>query len=340
LEVGIANQTSWRKPANSLEAGAVCADITLLQQDYRAPLLSARRPLRYYRERIGAGMISENDEATRAWNGVLFDKFVRFKHLLTAGLTRHGDALLRRSPPQAGWRVVDLGCGFGDMTRQLAARLGERGEALGVDVAENFVNAATTDAEQAGEARAKFFRADVQVDDLRGPYDAAYARFGMQFFAAPVAALRNVKRSLKPGGPLSFVTWRKREDNPWLHEPELCVRSFIPEEAETADEPTCGPGPFSMRGADLVSDQLKAAGFSEIAFQRNDVDVCIGRDLEEAIEFAMALGPAGEIIRLAGAVGQEKTPQISAALRERLEPLLTPEGVWAPSSTWLITARA
>src|SRR5688572_25632951 len=117
---------------------------------------------------IGAGMNNENDEATRAWNGVLFDKFARFKHLLTAGLTRHGDALLRRSPPQPGWRVVDLGCGFGDMTRQLAAALGDTGEAVGVDVAENFVNAAARDAERAAERRATFFRADVQVDDLRG----------------------------------------------------------------------------------------------------------------------------------------------------------------------------
>lgn len=285
-------------------------------------------------------MDSENDEITRAWNGVLFDKFARFKHLLTAGLARHGDALLRRSPPEPGWRVVDLGCGFGDMTRQLAQHLGDHGEAVGVDVAENFVRAATADAEQSGDRRVNFFRADVQVDDLHGPYDAAYARFGMQFFASPVAALRNVKRSLKPGGALSFVTWRKREDNPWLHAPELCVRSFIPEEAETADEPTCGPGPFSMRGADLVSDQLLAAGFGEIAFQRNDAGVCIGRDLEEALEFAMALGPAGEIIRLAGDLGRQKLPEIKAALNGALEPFVTSEGVWAPSSTWLVTARA
>lgn len=285
-------------------------------------------------------MTNENDEVTRAWNGVLFEKFSRFKHLLTAGLARHGDALLRRSPLDPSWRIVDLGCGFGDMTRQLAQHLGDQGEAVGVDVAENFVKAATADAEQAGEKRASFFRADVQVDDLRGPYDAAYARFGLQFFSSPVAALRNVKRALKPAGALSFVTWRKREDNPWLHESELCVRSFIPEEAETADEPTCGPGPFSMRGADLVSDQLKAAGFSDIAFQRNDDDVCIGRDLEEALAFAMALGPAGEIIRLAGDLGRQKLPEIEAALREKLEPFVTSDGIWAPSSTWLITARA
>jgi SAM-dependent methyltransferase len=180
----------------------------------------------------------------------------------------------------------------------------------------------------------------VQTEDMRGPYAAAYARFGTQFFASPVAALRNIKRALEPGGWFSFVVWRKREDNPWLHVPELCVRSLIAPEEETVNEPTCGPGPFSMRGADLVSDQLKAAGFAQIGFERHDADICIGRDLDEALAFAMALGPAGEIMRLAGELGEQRAPQVRAALKEALAGFASPRGVFAPSSTWLITARA
>jgi SAM-dependent methyltransferase len=281
----------------------------------------------------------ESDEVARAWNGVLFDKWVRFKHLLTAGLSAHGEAIVARRPPQPSWRVLDLGCGFGDMTLQLAEGLNSGGQAVGVDVAQNFVDASTRDAAEAGRANATFFRGDVQADDLRGPYDAAYARFGMQFFTSPVAAMRNVKRALKPGSSLAFVTWRKREDNPWLHVPELCVRSFIPEEKETVDEPTCGPGPFAMRSPDLVSDQLLAAGYRDISFERHDVDICIGRDLDEAIAFSVALGPAGEIIRLAGDFGREKTLEILEAMRQALTPYVGPNGVNAPSSSWLITAR-
>ncbi|HEX2492141.1 MAG TPA: hypothetical protein VHK24_00090 [Steroidobacter sp.] len=66
---------------------------------------------------------------------------------------------------------------------------------------------------------------------------------------------------------------------------------------------------------------------------------CIGRDLNDAIEFAMALGPAGEIIRLAGAASEELKPQVIAALREALSAYVRDDGVWAPSSTWFITAR-
>ena len=285
-------------------------------------------------------MTDENEEATRAWNGVLFDKFVRFKPLLTTGLSQHGETLIARRPPPDAARVLDLGCGFGDMTCQLAEKLAPSGgTAVGVDVAQNFVEASTRAARETGAKNLSFFRADVQVDELRGPYDAAYSRFGVQFFRSPVAALRNIKRSLKPGGSLACVVWRKREDNPWLHVPELCVRALISPQEETADEPTCGPGPFSMRGPDLVSDQLKAGGFSEIGFERHDAELCIGRDLDEAIAFAMALGPAGEIMRLAGAVGKQREPEVTAALKEALAAFVTPRGVYAPSSTWLVTAR-
>jgi ubiquinone/menaquinone biosynthesis C-methylase UbiE len=286
-------------------------------------------------------MTDENSEISRAWNGVLFDKFLRFKPILTTGLSKHGETLLARCPPPAGARVLDLGCGFGDMTCQLAQQLAASGgTATGVDVAQNFVEAATRDALESANKNATFFQADVQIDDLRGPYDAAYSRFGVQFFSSPVAALRNIKRSLKPGGSLACVVWRKREDNPWLHVPELCVRGLITEEEETAEEPTCGPGPFSMRGPDLVSDQFKAAGFTQIGFERHDVDICVGRDLDEAIAFAMALGPAGEIMRLAGDVAKQREPEVVAALKVALASFVTPRGVYAPSSTWFITARA
>jgi ubiquinone/menaquinone biosynthesis C-methylase UbiE len=286
-------------------------------------------------------MPDPNDEVTRAWNGVLFDKFVRFKPILTTGLSLHGEVLLDRRPPPAGGRVLDVGCGFGDLTRQLARALAPTGgRAAGVDVAQNFVEASTRDASEAGAKNAEFFCADVQTEDLRGPYAAAYARFGTQFFSSPVAALRSVKRALEPGAWFAFAVWRKREDNPWLYVPEQTVRSLILPEEETVDEPTCGPGPFSMRSADLVSTQLKAAGFSEIAFERHDIDICIGSDLDEALAFSMALGPAGEIMRLAGDVGKQKAPQVSVALRAALAPYSTRRGVFAPSSTWLVTARA
>jgi len=287
-----------------------------------------------------AGAPSEsNDETTAAWNGVLFDKFVRFRDVLTGGFTRHSDAALGHHPPAKGARVLDVGCGFGDVTTAIARAIGPDGLASGVDVAQRFVDAARRDAEVERIGNARFFRADVQKDDLGGPYDAVFSRFGTMFFASPVAALKNVRAALKPRGALCMVVWRRREDNPWVHVAEKVVRECVPERHDSG-EPTCGPGPFSMSGADTTTDILTHAGFQEISLLRSGAPVRIGRNIDEAIEFAMALGPAGEVMRLAGEEGERRKPAVMAALREALAPYKTSEGVVMPSSAWIVSARA
>jgi ubiquinone/menaquinone biosynthesis C-methylase UbiE len=285
-------------------------------------------------------MPGENDVVIAAWNTVLFDKFCRFKYLLVDGLSKHSDEALARHKHPEGARVLDVGCGFGDSTQRIARFVGRRGEALGVDCAGNFIKAAAQEARQAGIDNASFFEADVQTDDLRGPYDFAFSRFGTMFFMMPGAAMRNIRKALKPGGGLTMIVWRCREDNPWLHEAELRVREIVPVVShEDTDQVHCGPGPFSMAGPDMVSSLLRSAGYDRIVFERFDADICIGRDLSDAIEFAMALGPAGEIIRLAGEEGEKRKPAVVAALRETLAPYARDDGVWAPSSTWFVTAR-
>jgi hypothetical protein len=160
------------------------------------------------------------------------------------------------------------------------------------------------------------------------------------FFNFPGAAMGNINRSLKAGGRLDMIVWRKREDNPWLHDAELCVREIVPVVShEDAGQVHCGPGPFSMSGPDMVSDLLHSAGFKGISFERFDADICIGKDLTEAVEFAMALGPAGEIIRLAGEEGEALREPVKDALASTLEKYLRDDGVWGPSSTWFVTAR-
>ena len=128
----------------------------------------------------------------------------------------------------------------------------------------------------------------------------AFSRMGTMFFANPVAALRNVREALAPGGRLAMVVWRRRIDNDWLYRAQRSSRgsSSRPEEY---DEPTCGPGPFSMANADTTSaTSCSRAGFADISLRRCDLPILIGRDLDEAIDLVMALGPAGEILRLAG----------------------------------------
>jgi len=279
-------------------------------------------------------------EAIQAWDGPLYDRFVRFRHVVTKGLGAHGDAALRLVPPQEGQRVLDIGCGFGDMTQQIAALLGPGGEAVGVDAAANFIEMATQEAEDAKVDNASFLVADVQLDDLGGPYDAAFSRMGTMFFVSPVAALRNVRQSLVPGGQLTMVVWRRREDNEWLYRAQQVVESIV-SRPEEYDEPTCGPGPFSMANADTVTEQLKAAGFEDISLRRCDLPILGGNDIDEALEIVKAIGPAGEILRLLGDRAQEYMPKVDAALRAAFSEFQREDGsVWGMASTWIVTATA
>ncbi len=282
---------------------------------------------------------AENREATEAWSGPLFDRFVRYRDLVIDGLGAHGETAMAAHPPRPGDQVVDLGCGFGDTTQRLASLVGEEGGALGVDVSEPFIEAAREEAEQTGATNVQFVVGDVQVMEFDQTFDYAFSRMGIMFAANPVQLLRNVREALAPGGQLCAVVWRRKLDNEWVHRAEQVVEEYL-EHPEESDEPTCGPGPFSMANADTVSEQLKIAGFEEINLQRCDLPLKIGRDLDHAVEFNMALGPAGEVLRLWEDRIDEIRPKIAADLREALAEFDGPNGVYAPASTWIISAKA
>jgi SAM-dependent methyltransferase len=282
-------------------------------------------------------MISANDEAIEAWDGVLFDRFGQFRHVILPGFSIHSDRALEIYPPAPGDRVLDIGCGFGDTTQQLAELLGLDGTALGVDAAPRFIEAARREAAEAGAANVRFEVADVQSEPFDEQFDYAFSRFGTMFFANPVAALRNVREALVPGGRLCMVVWRRKLDNPWLQRAEVAVEQWVTED-EDSDEPTCGPGPFSMANADTTTDILLNAGFEDVVVRRSDAPMRLGADLDEATAYVMALGPAAEVIRLAGADAERLRPEITAAVRGVLGEYETEDGVRAPMSTWIVTA--
>jgi ubiquinone/menaquinone biosynthesis C-methylase UbiE len=282
---------------------------------------------------------SANTEAVEAWNGVLFDRFARFRHILTAGLGAHSDEALRVHPPEPGDRVLDLGCGFGDTAQQLAAIVGPEGEVVGIDASDRFIEAAEAEAEEAGVSNVSFVVGDLEVAELEPQgFDYVFSRMGTMFFANPVGALRNVRRSMVPGGRMVNVVWRQKIDNAWMYEAEQVVETFVTEDEES-DEPTCGPGPFSMANADTTSHILLNAGFDEVALRRCDKPYRMGADLEEAIDAVMAIGPAGEVLRLAGDEAKRLEGEIRDALREAFAGHVQDDGVWTTMSSWIVTAR-
>jgi SAM-dependent methyltransferase len=285
-------------------------------------------------------VLTANEEAIEAWDGPLYDRFVQFRHLLVDSLGVHGDEALRVVAPAPGERALDIGCGFGDTTRQLAELVGANGSVLGVDAAPRFIETAGAEAAQAGVANVRFAVADVEAQPFEERFDLAFSRMGTMFFANPVAALRNVRNALVPGGRLAMVVWRSKVENEGFYRSQLITERFVTK-PEEYDEPTCGPGPFSMGNADTTSGILLSAGFERVSLLRCDKPIRIGDDLDEAVEFVMSIGPAGEILRLAGERAAHLHDQVAAALREDMAQWVGPDGtVMGPASTWIVTAQA
>jgi len=234
-----------------------------------------------------------------------------------------------------GERVLDAACGFGDTAVLLADRVGPEGFVLGVDRVEGFVHQAR---QAAGDRpNLRFETVDVERADFDPEFDLVFSRFGTMFFTNLVIGLRRHAAALKPGGRLAIIVWRDRDDNPaWDNAKHVLLR-HLPPPGEDAD--TCGPGPFSQADPDVLTSQLKAAGFEDIELQRIDATVTMGRDVDDAIAFQFALGPAGEIYREAGDEATRKHDQLVEALTEMYKPYGTPQGVRMPSSSWLATAR-
>ncbi len=280
---------------------------------------------------------ADSTEFVDFWNEILFPKFTKYRHILVDGLTHHSAKIFPSLEVGKGDRVVDVGCGFGDTVIQFAQRVGPFGSVLGIDCCDGFLEFGREDAKAAGVGNVTFVEGDVQTYPFEPVHDFCFSRFGTQFFENPVAGLRNMRTSLKPGGVMTMIVWRAIDDNPWLGLPKEIVRRYLPPPGE--DAKTCGPGPFSMADRDMVTKQLEVSGYTDIEFERVDAPLLVGRTPEDAVGFQIALGPAGEVYREAGDEAERRHDEIDAALKAELSKYETPEGIVMDSSSWKISAR-
>ena len=278
-----------------------------------------------------------SNEFVDFWNDILVPKFTKYRHILVGGLTHHSEKIFPKLEIREGDKAVDVGCGFGDTAIQIAERVGPGGSVLGIDCCDAFLEYGRADAKAAGISNVSFVEGDVQNYPFEAVHDFCFSRFGTQFFENPVAGLRSMRSSLRPGGIMTMIVWRSIDDNPWLGMPKQIVLEHLPPPGE--DARTCGPGPFSMADQEMVTRQLEIAGYDEIEFERIDAPLMVGDTLEDAVNFQLALGPAGEVYREAGDVAHAKHDEIVRALKSALAGYVTDEGVILESSSWKIRAR-
>jgi ubiquinone/menaquinone biosynthesis C-methylase UbiE len=284
-----------------------------------------------------ASAIEPKSQYVDFWNAILVPKFSQWRHVLVGGLSQHSAKVFPALTLGSGNNVLDVGCGWGETTIEIAQRVGPTGRVVGLDCCGAFLDAGRADAEAASLGNVTFLEADVETCPFKPEYDFCFSRFGTQFFENPVAGLRNMRSALRPGGAMTMIIWRAQIDNPWLtRAKEIVLRYLAPVKEHAA---TCGPGPFSMADTEVVAQQLRIAGYSDAEFKRIDAEVMVGRDVDEAVAFQLAIGPAGEVYREAGREAEGKREILVAALKDELRKFAGPEGVMMGSSSWMVTAQ-
>jgi len=237
----------------------------------------------------------------------------------------------------AGQRVIDLGCGTGPTTVELAKRVAPDGQVLGVDIADDMLARARHRAANGGVRNVEFLRADVQIHDLGdSSFDAAYSRFGVMFFGDPVAAFGNVHKALRPGGLLSFVSWQGVFENEWMLIPGAAVASVT---GSLPPMPQPGePGPFSLADSELIRTVLGSSGFHHIeVMPHNDVIVMKSDQIPDVARTSIRVGAAREALRDAD---DETRARAVAAVEEALNSRLQGGEVRASRGFLLVVGQA
>jgi SAM-dependent methyltransferase len=275
-----------------------------------------------------------NAEQIEYWNKQAGPKWVAEGETMDALIGPMGLAAIERAAPRAGERVIDVGCGLGQTSLQLAARVGPTGSVLGVDISTPMLERARERARAARVTHARFENADAQTYSFPpGAFDLVFSRFGVMFFADPVAAFTNLARALRTGGRVTFVCWQSLAQNPWMRDPLGALAKHVTMPPPAAPD---APGPFAFADAARVRGILERAGFSDVGFEPKTGELSLGRTVDEALHFATEIGPAGALLREAS---ESARAAATGAIRELLASRSTPNGVAMPYAVWIATGK-
>jgi SAM-dependent methyltransferase len=277
-------------------------------------------------------MANDNADQIAFWNGVGGQKWLRSTERLERGMAPIGLAALDVAAAQPGEQVLDIGCGTGPTSLRLAQAVGAQGAVLGVDVSQALIDEARRRA--AGVANLQFLLADASAHRFEPRFDLAFSRFGVMFFADPVAAFAHLRGALKPGGRLVFVCWRTFKENSWAFVPFMAAVPHIPPVERPAPE---APGPFAFGDGERVQRILKSAGFSDVVVKPFDTDMPGSATVDEAVAFATEVGP---VSRALADVSEDQRRNAVAAIREVLQKHVDEgKGLALPAACWIVTAR-
>jgi SAM-dependent methyltransferase len=242
-------------------------------------------------------------------------------------LRAHNDRLRAAVGVRAGERVVDIGCGAGQTTRE-AARAAAPGEVLGIDVSGPALERARQLAAADGLDNVTYEEGDCQTYSFEPrSFDVAISRFGVMFFSDPVAAFGNIARALRPDGRFVALVWQRHGDNEWAVAIDEAVGSTMAE----------GMSTFSLGDPDVTTRILERAGFDDIRFEDVNEPMFFGPDVAAALEWVRGFQDVSESLARLDADARDRA-------LERLRDVLAARrrgdcGVAFDSRAWLVSAR-
>jgi SAM-dependent methyltransferase len=285
----------------------------------------------------------DNTGQIEFWNGRVGETWARYQDRLDRAFAPLTDVLAETTGPLSGERIVDIGCGCGDLALTLAMRIGRAGHVLGIDISRPMLAVAQVRgvALKGDHATLEWREADASRYVFSATHDLLVSRVGVMFFDEPVAGLRNLGTALKPGGRFAFLCWRDFEHNPWVAYPSEQISDIAPRQIGDPH----APGPFAFADKARVCDLLKQAGFAEISAVPIETSVLLGaatgadaatRAVENALDLSLRTGPVGAVMREADdALKQEVRRRLSAAFA----PLVKDGEVRLPGALWLYSGR-
>jgi SAM-dependent methyltransferase len=280
-----------------------------------------------------AGHWMANADQAEAWNGDEGKHWVAHQERYDAMSEPFTPPLLKAASLAPTHQVLDVGCGCGYTTRA-AGRLAPLGRAVGIDLSGPMLERARATAATEGLTNVIFEQGDAQVHPFpTAGVDAVISRFGIMFFADPVAAFANIVRAMRPAGRLVVLCWQELARNPWLTIPASAALARVPLPDFAAPD---APGPFSLADPDRINAVLVGAGLDQIDLTPVVAPLKLGRDAADTVDFIAGTGLARTLL---ATVDTSVARRALDAIAASLHPYETPAGVLLDGAAWLVTAH-
>jgi SAM-dependent methyltransferase len=274
-----------------------------------------------------------NLEEIAYWNEEAGSRWVALQERIDRAFAPFSAAALASAAPKSGEAVLDIGCGCGATVLDLAGAVGSSGAVLGIDISRTMLAHAEQRTKAHSLPAARFIVADASTHAFdENSIDLAFSRFGVMFFDDPIAALANVRRSLRPNGRFVFVCWRDLAANPWFHVPVEAVRPHVPRQPKLDPE---APGPLAFADPDRLRGILQQAGFGDVNIDALDAKLLFG-SRASATELLSQVGPATRL--LAGADERARAHAVRA-LDEALSAHEADGDVTLGAGVWIVVAQ-